>query len=469
MQRRTFLQKLLWIIGGITAASACTKRSGTLGSDGKLVKGKVTSQGKGLANVILSDGFSVVNTGSDGSYQITLGANSEHIFVSIPSGYAFPHEKNIARHYKEVAGTDTFNFELTPLTLKDDQHQFMIWADPQVKNSQDVQKLMTQSVPDVQQYVKALSANTLIHGICVGDIVWDNLPLYSSYNQAIERCGLPFFQVIGNHDMDYEKGGDEKSDDTFKKTYGPSYYSFNRGQVHYVVLDDVYYLGADRDYKGFITEEQLAWLKKDLSFVTPDKLIVLCTHIPVHNSVENKQALYDILKPYKTHIMTGHTHYNLNVISGNVYEHVHGTVCGAWWTGPICGDGTPPGYAIYEVNGTELKWHYKSVGKTRAHQIRTMVEPNSAGDRLVANVWNWDPSWKVEWQVDGISKGLLPRSTDYDPLAVTLYLGDQLPVSRTFVEPNRTEHLFKTTIPKGAQQVKIIATDRFGVQYEATA
>ena len=98
-----------------------------------------------------------------------------------------------------------------------------------------------------------------------------------------------------------------------------------------------------------------------------------------------------------------------------------------------------------------------------------MVEPNSAGDRLVANVWNWDPSWKVEWQVDGISKGLLPRSTDYDPLAVTLYLGDQLPASRTFVEPNRTEHIFKATIPKGAQQVKIIATDRFGVQYEATA
>ncbi|MBA4139299.1 MAG: calcineurin-like phosphoesterase C-terminal domain-containing protein [Segetibacter sp.] len=467
MQRRTFLQNLLFITGAWI--TGCTKRTGALNSHGRLVTGKVTSQGKGLANVIISDGFSVVNTDREGSYKITLTANSEHIFVSIPSGYVLPHEKNIARHYKEVQQGDKFDFELTPLAIKDDQHQFMIWADPQVKNASDVDKLMTQSVPDVQQYIKALPANTLIHGICVGDIVWDNLPLYSSYNQAIEKCGLPFFQVIGNHDMDYEKGGDEKSDDTFKKTYGPSYYSFNRGQVHYVVLDDVYYLGNDRDYKGFITEDQLAWLQKDLSFVTPDKLIVLCTHIPVHNSVENKQALYDILKPYKAHIMSGHTHYNMNVINGNVYEHVHGTVCGAWWTGPICGDGTPPGYAIYEVNGTDLKWHYKSVGKTKAHQIRTIVEPNSSGDRLVANVWNWDPTWKVEWQVDGTSKGTLTRSTDYDPLAVALYLGDQLPASRTFVEPNRTEHLFKATIPKGAQQVKIIATDRFGNRYEAVA
>jgi len=276
MQRRTFLQNLLLIIGGITAG--CTKRIGTSNSDGKLVTGKVTSQGKGLPNVIISDGFSVVNTNREGSYQITLTANSEHIFVSIPSGYALPHEKNIARHYKEVQRGDRCDFELTPLTLKDDQHQFMIWADPQIKNSQDVEKLMTQSVPDVQQYTKSLPANTLIHGICVGDLVWDNLPLYSSYNAAIEKCGLPFFQVIGNHDMDYDTGGDEKSDDTFKRTYGPSYYSFNRGQVHYVVLDDVYYLGANRDYKGFITEEQLAWLKKDLSFVTPDKLIVLCAY-----------------------------------------------------------------------------------------------------------------------------------------------------------------------------------------------
>ncbi len=163
MQRRTFLQNLLFITGAWI--TGCTKRTGALNSHGRLVTGKVTSQGKGLANVIISDGFSVVNTDREGSYKITLTANSEHIFVSIPSGYVLPHEKNIARHYKEVQQGDKFDFELTPLAIKDDQHQFMIWADPQVKNASDVDKLMTQSVPDVQQYIKALPANTLIHGI----------------------------------------------------------------------------------------------------------------------------------------------------------------------------------------------------------------------------------------------------------------------------------------------------------------
>jgi hypothetical protein len=466
MQRRAFLYNLFWLSGGLVAS--CNKRLNLLKTDGNFVKGKVTANGKGLENVIVSDGFSVVKTGRNGNYELQLTSASEHVFVSVPSGYAFPHQNNIAAHYT-VVGSNNYDFELIALTKNDHQHKFMIWADPQVKNEKDVEKMMTQSVPDVQQYLKSLPADDLIHGICVGDIVWDNAALFPSYNAAIEKCGLPFFQVIGNHDMDYRQGGDETSDNTFKKMYGPSYYSFNRGQVHYVVLDDVWYLGKERDYKGFISEEQLAWLKKDLAFVEKNKLIVLCVHIPVHNGVENNTALYEILKPYNVHIMSGHTHYNNNIINENVYEHVHGTVCGAWWTGPICGDGTPPGYAVYEVNGTELTWNYKSVGKDINHQVRAiLVDGNNEQKQLVANVWNWDPHWKVEWLADGVPQGLLTRQTDFDPLAVQLYLGDQLPKSRPFVEPRKTEHIFKATVSKNVQEVKVVATDRFGKQFHFT-
>jgi hypothetical protein len=442
MQRRTFLQNFLWLTGGVL--SGCSKRLNISDTKASSIKGVVSANGTGLADVIVSDGFSVVTTAGDGSYTIKLTSHSEHIFVSIPSGYAMPHQKNIAQHYKTVKEGANLNFELQPIAVNDDKHQFMIWADPQVKNETDVEKLMTQSVPDVQNYRRSLPANALIHGICVGDIVWDNQSLFSSYNAAIEKCEIPFFQAIGNHDMDYRQGGDESSDVTFKKTYGPSYYSFNRGKAHYVILDDVYYLGKEREYKGFITQSQLDWLKKDLSYVSIDKVIIVCLHIPVHNKVENNSALYDILKPYaKVHIMSGHTHYNENVIKDNVYEHVHGTVCGAWWTGPICNDGTPPGYAIYEVEGTELSWHYKSIGYDKEHQVRTMIEAVGNDElELTANIWNWDSEWNVEYALDGVYKGHLPRVSDYDPLAVTLYKGDQLPKSRTFVEPHKTNHIY---------------------------
>ncbi len=165
--------------------------------------------------------------------------------------------------------------------------------------------------------------------------------------------GIPFFQALGNHDMDYRMGGDETSDVTFKKVYGPTYYSFNRGKAHYVVMDDVRYLGNEREYDGYITEDQLGWLAKDLQYVDKNALLIINLHIPVYNQVKNNKDFYALLEGYKNvHIMSGHTHYNANNLSNGVFEHNHGTVCGGWWTGPICGDGTPRGYAVYEVNGT---------------------------------------------------------------------------------------------------------------------
>lgn len=469
MKRRNFIHNLLWLTGGLMAS--CSKTLSVAGKParGKL-KGKVTAGGKGLRGVVVSDGYSVVQTGANGSYALTLTPQSEHVFISTPSGYAFPQQAYLARHYQAVQeSVSEINFELEKLGADDSKHQFLIWADPQVRNATDVSKMMSQSVPDVQAYLRSLPAGTLIHGIAVGDIVWDVPNLFDDYNRAVAQCSIPFFQVLGNHDMDYNKGGDEMSDDTFKKAYGPSYYSFNRGAVHYVVLDDVLYLGSDRNYKGSITQNQLDWLKKDLSFVPKDKLVIINVHIPVHSSVDNRQALYDIIKEYKVHIMSGHTHNNHNVINGNVYEHVHGTLCGAWWTGPVCEDGTPSGYGIYEVDGTNLKWQYKSVGKPLDYQISTQVYTNDAGEKEVqANVWNWDPAWKVEWWADAVHKGTLANVTNFDPQTVALYKGTALPKGRPFVEPRKTDHVFQAVVPAGVQQITFKATDRFGRTYEAT-
>jgi hypothetical protein len=278
--------------------------------------------------------------------------------------------------------------------------------------------------------------------------------------------GIPFFQCLGNHDMDYNKGGDEASDDTFHQTYGPTYYSFNRGKVHYVVMDDVRYLGKDRDYDGYISENQLEWLKKDLSFVAKDRLIVLCLHIPVHNGVKNNEALYSILDDRKVHIMSGHTHYHRNVIKGNIYEHNHGTVCGAWWTGPICGDGTPCGYGVYKVKGNELSWHYQSTGESADHQMK-IFKTNIGNDQtqVLVNIWNHDPEWKTEYAVDAVAKGSLEQIEGFDPLAYATLLGPELPKPRGFAEPKNTDHLFKALVPSTAKKITVTATDRFGKKY----
>lgn len=459
MNRRLFIQRSLVITGALTL-----RFRNTFGfTRNAAVTGKVTAAGKPLANVLVSDGFSIVPTAADGSYQLTPDAKAEFVFISIPSGYEFPHDNNIAKHYRWLSeGVASFDFNLTPLKQADSKHTFIVWADPQVKNKKDVAQMMAQSVPDTKKTV-ANHAGELVHGIGVGDLVWDNHALFANYNEAIGQIGIPFFQGLGNHDMDYRLGGDETSDQTFKKHYGPTYYSFNRGRAHYVMLDDVRYLGREREYDGYITEQQLDWLAKDLKYVKPDDLLFICLHIPVYSQVKNNKDLYRLLKPFKNvHILSGHTHYNENNIKDNVYEHNHGTVCGAWWTGPVCEDGTPRGYAVYTVDGNQVKWYYKSMDSDKSNQLSLFIDENG---KAFANVYNWDPQWKVEYWIDGQYKGIMKNEPGLDPVATRLYLGDKLPLGRTFPEPRETKHLFVAQMKEG-KKIKVVATDRFGDKYE---
>lgn len=423
--------------------------------------------------MVVSDGYTVTDTDKKGRFEIKPNIAAKAIFISTPAGYAFPNDNNITRHYRLIKNISTerqLNFDLQPLDKDDDEHQFIIWADPQVRNDKDVQKMMAYSVPDTQKIISGIGADTLIHGITVGDIVWDNHALYADYDRAVAKMNVPFFQCLGNHDMDLNEGGDENSDRTFHENYGPTYYSFNRGKVHYVVMDNVRYLGKDKEYDGFFQQNQLDWLQKDLAFVPKENLIVLSVHIPVYSGTKNKDDFYALLAGRNVHIMSGHTHYHQNNIRENIFEHNHGTVCGAWWTGPICCDGTPNGYGVYKVKGNELSWHYQSSGEAADHQMKIYVNSyNETEKQAVVNIWNHDPAWKTEYWVDGESKGALQQYEGFDPQAYKSLLGPELPKARGFAEPSMTDHLFKAIIPVAAKKIKVTATDRFGAVYSAVA
>ena len=143
-------------------------------------------------------------------------------------------------------------------------------------------------------------------------------------------------------------------------------------------------------------------------------------------------------------------------------EHNHGTVCGAWWTGPICGDGTPRGYGVYEVNGSEIRWYYKSTDKDKDHQLRIYPKgyDKNNPEEIAVNIWNWDTKWKVEWLEDGVYKGAPSQRVAKDPWAAELYEGPALPQKHKFVEPTLTEHLFFIKPSAGAKKITVRATDR---------
>jgi 3',5'-cyclic AMP phosphodiesterase CpdA len=105
----------------------------------------------------------------------------------------------------------------------------------------------------------------------------------------------PRYHVLGNHDMD--EGF--KRDQTMAFWDMPArYYSFDRGGVHFIVLDGNDTGGHSKGYARFMAEDQIKWLKDDLAAA---KLpIVIFSHQPLdgrtESGVENHAAVRAVLE-----------------------------------------------------------------------------------------------------------------------------------------------------------------------------
>jgi hypothetical protein len=440
----------------------------------------------GIGGVSVSDGWDVARTGDDGRFELVSAADRDFLRVTVPAGFTIPRNPTgTARHYRPIipgtGGEMEAVFDLEPMEDPDDDHVLLLLADIQTEDPREMGWFRSQTVPDVRETLATLGAGEAV-GIADGDIMFDHLELFGDYQAGVAAMGIPFFQVVGNHDLDQESGIDEGSTRTFSRHFGPRYYSFDRGAVHYVILDDVFWHGAG--YLGYLGSDQLRWLEGDLAHVETGRPVIVACHIPVLGgrhvrlenphpapgiSVANRDLLYRLLEPYQAHVLTGHTHESEHVFEGGVHEHVNGAVCGAWWSGPICGDGTPNGYSVYEIRGEAVTWRYKSTGFPLSHQLRAypVGADAAAPDDIVANVWGWDPEWTVFWYEDGERRGEMDRRVGTDPLSEALHRGEDRPPRRTWVDPFTIDHLFYAPVSPGAREIRVEATDRFGRVYTA--
>ena len=236
------------------------------------VRGVVRGEGgRGVSGVAVSDGLRVTSTGGDGTFELVTTTRERFVHVSLPSGYRIPvSAAGTALHYRPIRpdarGEMEAVFELEPDRRGDGEHAFLLLADPQTQNARDMALFHGETVPDARATVQRLG-DVSVFGIGCGDLLWDDLSMFPDYERAVRTIGVPFFQVLGNHDLDLNATTTEASSTVFRSHFGPEHYSFERGDVHYCVLNNVFWHGAG--YVGYVPDHQLEWLRQDLARVEP--------------------------------------------------------------------------------------------------------------------------------------------------------------------------------------------------------
>ena len=343
----------------------------------------------GVAGVIVSNGREVVTTRSDGTYELPA-YDDMNLFITKPAGYTTPVSTEMVLQFyyiHKVEGSPSLRFGgIDPTGPLPQAINFPLIADNPGNMFSCLVFGDTQSYTNTEiGYVRETAGKVLAEHdnysteclIFVGDVMGDDLSLYPRLKRIIAVGGIPQYFVGGNHDLDLDAENDRHSFDTFRREWGPEYYSFDIGKVHFVGLDNVRYpcngvdphpfCSADQKhaYNGVISRRQLGWLKNDLAKVPRDRLIVLVAHIPfvsftdstsAKNQTDNLHELYRIVEGRRTLGLSGHTHTTEQILTGEHFEGwqqntgtgpaqfhqiITGAVSGSWWAGDLNDQGIP--------------------------------------------------------------------------------------------------------------------------------
>ena len=430
-----------------------------------------------MGGVTVTDGYTFAQSDEQGIF--TLDADDQALFISLvtPSGYMAPLEGGIPQFYRTYdPAAKRYDFELQPWPGSGECYELLAIADPQPKTEEHFRRLRSEVMPALQ----AATDNGRTRGanqaaIVLGDIVWDSPELFAGVKAEFAKLGVPVYGVIGNHDHDLNKYTDREATENYRSHFGPTYYAFDMGRTHYIVLDDIVYHGAKK-YEERIDTMQLRWAAAYAERLPAGSRVCIAMHAPAMKSwlgnrvMESAEGLMDAFAGHELHFITGHTHLNSNYdIRGGVMEHNVAQVCGNLWWDPINWDGTPKGFQLFRECGGEFSWEYRSLGESPARQIRVwhpgQVAKHPAS--VVAKVWNWDSYWTVVWYEDGRYRGAMQRTTLDDP-DYTAHIDSLKAAGRKISKvqrPRPTNFYFTARPSASAREVEVVATDRFGRRY----
>lgn len=496
-----------------------------------------------VKDVIVTDGYLFTTTSAEGFYELPSAKETGLVYITTPSGYICPLNGTQPEFFHKTTRGLKQRFDFQLINDGDQtNHEVLILGDIHTSlRAKDYQFETT--ISEINQYV-ADNPGKKIYVATLGDMI-NNERLYttSSYQGfgpqeflnyvAKLMHGYPVYYSMGNHDSDFKTsvvGASEGWDmvdldvnKVFFKAMGPTCYSFNIGNVHYISLDSILsqcttggVYSTDFKYTERISGPQMAWLKKDLSYVSTDTPVVLLMHAPIYDAsgtihaggdcLENGVELVEALHDYKVTAFTAHTHLNWVTKRTSISDYNTGSVCGCfWWSGihfptlNMSQDGGMSGYRVIDFEGKTMTDNYfKCTGRSRDYQFRTYdrnqinITPELAGltvnkdvfnkkitdygayntvssENLVyINVWDYNDDWTISVKENG--KALkVRRANVYDPLFnLTYYGGCLMDASSTGQNAVIVSHMFYVTASSANSTLNIKITDDHGHTYSET-
>ncbi len=501
--------------------------------------GKPGAGNPGLAQVMVSNGREVALTDSDGRYSLPL-ADPGIVHVIKPAGFMPPLDartgsprfyylyqpegtpESLGLTYEGVAPTGPLPTSVDfALRRQDEPEAFevVMFTDPQPESDAEVD-FIREDVTDALVNTKAR------FGLTSGDITFDDLSLYDRYNAIIGALGVPWWNIGGNHDLNYEAPDRRWCRETFKRVYGPSTYAFAYAKALFLMLDDVDYLGTDAKkphgaggYHGKLDDDQLAFIENVLAHTPAKTLIVIVMHVPLKTYLDpadpsvnlvNRKEFFALFAGRRyTVSFSGHTHttehHYFDAADGWTgaaphHHHVMTAVSGSWWSGPYdhrgvayadSRDGSPNGYHVLAVDGVNYKTRFVPAKEPNGRQIRLSLlshfhqmdkeikyqfRPGGlnqspiaraavASTLLVANVFDGGPKTKVTLRIAGRDPIAMTQRAMPDPFVEDLYARNEA-TKKPWIKAEVSSHIWIARLPHdleaGTHRLLVEAATEYG-------
>lgn len=330
---------------------------------------------RGVPNVAVSNQDTVVMTDASGAFRMSSSGTGV-VFVSVPDGYRAV--GNFWRSVNDASATSSLAFGLAQAP-QGPTLTFVHASDTHVSQASLARTQRMRAVVD------SLHPDFLI---VTGDLVRDALRVPEAeatgyYDLFAKERGLfktPVFTVPGNHEnFGIERDSSHVSAShplygrgMYHHYFGPDYYSFTRGGIHFVGLNTVDI--DDQHYYGHVDSLQLKWLERDLAQIPASMPVVTFDHIPFFTTFETING-YDDKSVAPTIITINgksafrHSVQNARAVLAVLRKRRHVLALGG------------------HIHGTE-KIEYEIEGvQTRFNQISaTIAGPNGAGMQFISGV-----------------------------------------------------------------------------------